>query len=170
MFLGTDGSPQAISADLAGVLHSYFPSDLRASRGSLPEELTKWVAAVRVRLSERPPLTLFCWLSTGPRGRLTARYFPNRHDNGARLRFLEELRVPSALDLRTRGLTTRECESLHWILEGKRDGEIATIFGMAPRTATKHVERLRRKTGSHTRVGVAAVGQRWLEQLARREA
>ena len=62
-------------------------------------------------------------------------------------------------------LTTRETEVLHWMAEGKRDGEIATILGIAPRTANKHVEHILGKLGVETRTAAAALVRpaRWLQ-------
>ncbi|MBE7157194.1 MAG: hypothetical protein INR62_01940 [Rhodospirillales bacterium] len=53
-------------------------------------------------------------------------------------------------------LTVRELEVLHWITQGKRDSEIATILGIAPRTVHKHVENLLGKLGVETRTAAAA--------------
>jgi len=39
-------------------------------------------------------------------------------------------------------LTKREQEVLHWMLEGKRNREIAAILGISERTVEKHVERI----------------------------
>jgi len=53
------------------------------------------------------------------------------------------------------GLTAREAEVLHWILAGKRDGEIALILGMRPATATTHVRNLLAKLGVDSRLAAA---------------
>ena len=55
------------------------------------------------------------------------------------------------------GLTTREKEVLHWVSQGKRNGEIAIILGISSRTVEKHVEHLFAKLGVETRAAVAAV-------------
>lgn len=49
------------------------------------------------------------------------------------------------------GLTDREIEVWHWIGEGKRDGEIATILGISPRTIQKHVQHVLHKLQVETR-------------------
>jgi DNA-binding CsgD family transcriptional regulator len=73
------------------------------------------------------------------------------------LRFMErpaELqRWSSALNL-----SPREREVLHWLAEGKRDGEIAVILGIAPRTVTTHVERVLAKLGVRNRTAAATLG------------
>lgn len=43
------------------------------------------------------------------------------------------------------GLTYREAEVLHWMIEGKTNPEIATIMGISTLTAKKHVENIRTK-------------------------
>jgi len=48
-------------------------------------------------------------------------------------------------------LTAREREILAWLAQGKRDGEIASILGVAPATVSKHVENLLRKLHVETR-------------------
>lgn len=55
------------------------------------------------------------------------------------------------------GLTTRECDVMLWISEGKRDREIATILGLSPRTVEKHVSHIFEKLKVETRT--AAVNQ-----------
>lgn len=49
------------------------------------------------------------------------------------------------------GLTDREIEVWHWLGEGKRDGEIATILGVSPRTIQKHVQHVLHKLQVETR-------------------
>ncbi len=51
------------------------------------------------------------------------------------------------------GLTLRECEVMHWVTEGKRDREIATILGISRRTVEKHVGHILEKLGVETRSG-----------------
>ncbi len=61
------------------------------------------------------------------------------------------------------GLTRRECEVLRWLMEGKRNGEIAIILGAQPRTISKHVEHLHAKLGVETRAAAAAEARRLLK-------
>lgn len=53
-------------------------------------------------------------------------------------------------------LTRREREILDWIAQGKRNGEIATILGIAPKTVSKHVEHILAKLHVETRTAAAA--------------
>lgn len=54
-------------------------------------------------------------------------------------------------------LTPAEREILHWIAEGKRNDEIATIRGLAVGTVKKHVERILDKLGVETRTAAARI-------------
>ncbi len=64
------------------------------------------------------------------------------------------------------GLTFRELATLHLVAEGKSDKEIATLLGISPRTANKHLENILSKMGasSRTEAGVRAVRERLLGQ------
>lgn len=165
--LRSDGRDGVIPLVIAPVLRSYFPGDTRVRAGRLPEGVVRWIESTRRSLRGIPPPLLQCWRCTGPRGQLILRLYPTGDEREVVVRFLEELIVPSVLDLQRRGLTVRECEVLHWLLRGKRDKEIALILGVAEGTATKHVERLREKTGSHTRAGAVAVANDWLRDARR---
>ena len=57
------------------------------------------------------------------------------------------------------GLTPREGEVLHWVSQGKRNGEVALILGISLRTVEKHVEHLFAKLGVETRTALAAVAR-----------
>jgi DNA-binding CsgD family transcriptional regulator len=54
------------------------------------------------------------------------------------------------------GLTPREADVLRWLVDGKRDSEIAVILGVSVRTVNHHVERIYRKLGVETRVAATA--------------
>jgi DNA-binding CsgD family transcriptional regulator len=59
------------------------------------------------------------------------------------------------------GLTPRECEVLHWLAQGKRDGEIAVILGCASKTVSKHVERILGKLLVESRLAAARLVDKW---------
>jgi DNA-binding CsgD family transcriptional regulator len=52
-------------------------------------------------------------------------------------------------------LTPRECEVLHWVCEGKRDREIATILCLSARTVQVHVGHILEKLKVETRTAAA---------------
>jgi DNA-binding CsgD family transcriptional regulator len=53
-------------------------------------------------------------------------------------------------------LTAREREVFHWLAQGKRDREIATILGSSHRTVHKHVQSILAKLGVETRSAAVA--------------
>lgn len=59
--------------------------------------------------------------------------------------------------LRSLGLTVRESEVMHWIIEGKRDREIAIILDLSHRTVSNHARHIFDKLNVETRT--AAVRQ-----------
>ncbi len=83
-----------------------------------------------------------------------------RHSSGAdageRLWLLEETPAePVPAMLEKLGLTPREAEILFWIAQGKTNGEIGVILGMADNTVKKHVYNLLPKLGLETRIAAA---------------
>jgi DNA-binding CsgD family transcriptional regulator len=75
--------------------------------------------------------------------------------NLTNIRQLESVVSPSADTLMGLGLSGREAEVLHWVIQGKRDAEIASILGVSPRTAQKHVQSVLFKLGVETRTAAA---------------
>jgi len=146
--------PAGMEPSLFSRLRLYFPGWRDGTR--LPGPLHDWAVAARAEL-RRGPLArpLRTLLVEQDCGTLFACYFPLEGTDAAELRFIErpkELqRWSSALNL-----SPREREVLHWLAEGKRDGEIAVILGLAPRTVTTHVERVLAKLGVRNRTAAAA--------------
>ncbi len=71
-------------------------------------------------------------------------------------------KVPAGLDethLAALGLTPRECEVMQWIIEGKRDREVAIILGISSRTVEKHVCHIFEKLHVETRTAAARTCQ-----------
>ncbi len=56
---------------------------------------------------------------------------------------------------RRSGLTRRECDVLQWLMEGKRNREIAVILGLQPRTVDTHVVNIFAKFRVQTRIAAA---------------
>lgn len=52
-------------------------------------------------------------------------------------------------------LSPVEAEVFHWMSQGKRNKEIATILGRSPRTVEKHVQMILQKTRTETRTAAA---------------
>ena len=92
--------------------------------------------------------------------RLLAPHIIRAYANAKRLTALQEssARAPafSPAALHRAGFTPREAEVLHWLIEGKRNSEIALILGSKTRTVGKHVENILTKLGVETRTAAAA--------------
>jgi DNA-binding CsgD family transcriptional regulator len=63
--------------------------------------------------------------------------------------------IPTPENLRQIGLTAREGEVLHWMIQGKRDKEVAHILSASPRTIHNHVRSILRKLNTETRTAAA---------------
>jgi DNA-binding CsgD family transcriptional regulator len=140
--------------------HAYFPR-WRPANASLPEAVARWITASVAELDRGASAKPLCVLRVeSSRGRMMIRLFPHAHSQSYRLRLAES---PSVDGLTSTypgfGLTTRESEVLRWIASGKRNGEIATILGIAPGTVRKHMERIFDKFGVRNRTAVAAALQ-----------
>jgi DNA-binding CsgD family transcriptional regulator len=70
--------------------------------------------------------------------------------------------APVALD----PLTPREGEVVRWIAAGKRNGEIAVILDLSPRTVQKHVQNILGKLSVETRTAACTW---WHEQCREAE-
>ena len=69
----------------------------------------------------------------------------------------------SAKPLESIGLTEREAEVLLWVAQGKSNGDVAIILGMAEKTVKKHMSHIFEKLGVE---GRNAATLRALECLA----
>ena len=49
------------------------------------------------------------------------------------------------------GLTPREEEVIHWVAQGKTNGEIGRILEISQRTVSKHLENINRKIGTKSK-------------------
>lgn len=65
------------------------------------------------------------------------------------------VKPPTATDLVLIGVSPREAEVLFWLLEGKSNGDIGTILGVAEATVKKHLERVFEKLGVENRTSAA---------------
>src|SRR5262249_15178845 len=63
--------------------------------------------------------------------------------------------IPAPKHLQQMGLTVREGEVLHWVIQGKRDKEVADILSASPRTIHNHLRSILRKLNTETRTGAA---------------
>lgn len=147
------------------VLAAYF-SGWR-NRREVPRAMRAWLAAVQEGLRATPVVPPRVLLMEEARGRLYLRYFPPPAESTSRdlrVLFVEEPARPDFLALTAFGLTARQCEVLHWIAQGKRDGEIAQILGCAVGTVAKHVEHIMARLGAGHRAAAVSLAYAWLER------
>lgn len=91
------------------------------------------------------------------------------HIHAQTLSALREVRGEAVLPpdkLRVNGLTQRESEVLHWIIQGKRNSEIAAILRSSPRTVAKQVQHILAKLNVETRTAAASEALRLSSQGA----
>jgi DNA-binding CsgD family transcriptional regulator len=63
--------------------------------------------------------------------------------------------IPAPQDFQRIGLTPREGEVLHWVIQGKRDKEVADILSTSPRTIHNHLRSILAKLNAETRTAAA---------------
>lgn len=156
MLLTEDARGVRLATDLARRWLGQYFGDARRRASSLPAAVAEWLAHcvgahADADLSGRPRTPL---VVAGAGRRLVIELL------GARPHFVlllaEELDEVPLRVLRPLGLTAREAEVLRWVAEGKRDGEVAAILRLSPRTVQHHLERIYRKLGVQTRTAAAA--------------
>ncbi len=136
------------------IFKGYFPHWLGTDE--LPPQISTWLTHSIQGLSSRPPLPLRTFMSESARGRLLIRCFISERDSSIELVMIETPATPDFFQLRRVGLTTRQCEVVYWIAQGKRDAEIAAIIACASGTVSKHVENILVKLGAETRTACIA--------------
>ncbi len=145
------GTMRALSPRAAAVLRKHFSTD-SGGNGKLPEDLRPWLChqrAVRgdATAEPAPPLVM-----RRDGRRFTARlaqFTPNE----SLLLVTDEPESPAGFPYICAALTPRESHILDWIVEGKRNAEIAVILGVSTRTVEKHVEHVLAKLKVETRAG-----------------
>lgn len=143
------GRMRTLSPSAIRMLRRYFP-DARKS-DQLPDRIRRWACgAVAVDLAKGivPPLVM-----PGTDGRLAVRAAGVRE--GETVLLLEHLPVTaSARHHCFAELSPRENEIVSWLVDGKRNHEIASILGISPRTVEKHLERIFPRVGVETRAAL----------------
>jgi DNA-binding CsgD family transcriptional regulator len=111
----------------------------------------------------RLPPALADWLTTGATdafmlyGTRTTLIVRSPRDTERRLLLVSEAHAAPARE--GERLTPRETEVLRWLVQGKSNGEIATILGIAPGTAKQHVQRILAKLGVANRTAATALAR-----------
>lgn len=151
---------QTLSAGVRELLGAYFYVSFRDG-DRLPDEVCRWLRSQRDNLLRAdslsaPSASLKVKGALGVLNVSVVQILPDRS-----VLFLDDQRFPAVAQTSrpTPVLTPREREILHWIGEGKRNAEIATILGRSTRTIEKHVENLFVKLGVETRTAAMRQGQ-----------
>jgi len=132
------------------LLRLYFPSSSSGSK-QLPELLVQWMESFSGSLEAGGTMDVPPVLTVNQPHSILRVRFQGDEANGRRLLLTEEpLRTPNHFVSRF-GVTEREAEVLHWIVEGKNNPEIGLILGISTRTVDKHVEHLLSKMGVDNR-------------------
>jgi DNA-binding CsgD family transcriptional regulator len=149
------GAIERMIEPAAGLLSSAF-SVRCASGDGLPEPLRAWLKSELNRLGcrERSTEPSRPYEFRSESGAFRARALS--HVGGLALVLVQQMDAYGERQART-VLTAREHEVLQWIGEGKRNGEIAAILGVSPRTVGKHVENLLQKLKVETRTAAACL-------------
>ncbi len=63
------------------------------------------------------------------------------------------------------GLTVREAEVLHWIMQGKSNRDIAEILTLNPGTVNKHLEKILNKLGVENRSAATAIAMEQIREF-----
>jgi DNA-binding CsgD family transcriptional regulator len=82
-----------------------------------------------------------------------------------KLRRMARQVIPQPTDLERVGLTPREAEVLHWVMQGKGDDLIASILEISVRTVNQHITSILKKLKSETRGSAAYEAMVKLKQI-----
>jgi DNA-binding CsgD family transcriptional regulator len=159
-----EGRVHLITALARQYLAEYFGATKNLDR-QLPQELLRFVRCQHAQLNkiDLPPVRLPLYVQKGD-NRLAVRMLSSA---GANLLLLDETTSARNAAARARRcLSQRESEVLSWAAQGKTNGEIATILGMSPQTAKKHMEHILHKLGVPNRAAAAALAPQALARDA----
>ncbi len=135
--LDPNDQPVHMSETVAEAFHGAFET----SDDQLPEPIRDWLEEGD---TSEPLITVTS----------TARIVVQHLCQGSRGQTLLVESAPSQEDpqrLRSLGLTEREAETLHWVAQGKTNGEVASILEIGARTVAKHLEAVYVKLGVESR-------------------
>ena len=140
---GTDGRPQFITARAQEWLAVYFP---RGKANLLPEDLLHWLK----QRTGTPGISRSPLIVTQASRRLLVRMTEHRGDEII-LTLTEESPASLKALAGRLGLTDREAEVLHWVVEGKSNRETSLILNVSVRTVDKHLQHVFTKLGVESR-------------------
>jgi len=141
--VGANGRPQFSTARAREWLVVYFP---QTRRDSLPDEMLRWLKQrAGSPAGSCPPLIV-----AQDNRRLLVR-MTERGGDEVILTLTEESPASLKALVERLGLTEREAEVLHWVVEGKSNSEAAIILDISVRTVDKHLQNVFSKLGVENR-------------------
>ena len=157
--LTVDIEPNRVRAELSCRWRVPRDPSLTRARALLDLMAPAMVGALRMRVlvagsSARSTQTGTFASSETPSGAriVSAAREPRRGREAARARPVDDASLQARF-----GLTDREAEITHFLVQGQSNAEIATRLGIRPATARHHTEHIMSKLGVHSRAGVTAV-------------
>jgi DNA-binding CsgD family transcriptional regulator len=152
--LSTEGRVISIAPQAIIWLETYFTKSSYFAR--LPDLLWSWVKHQVNGLVHKSDLAKVCKpLHVDQNGReLTIRLVIE--SNSRYLLLLEEQRLASFNSLELLGLSQRETEVLHWLIQGKDNKHIAVQLSIKVGTVRKHLENIYLKLGVQSRTEAVA--------------
>lgn len=155
ILLSASGKMEECLPEALALMDTYYPHRKESSIWTLPEDVVSWIQVKIETLN-------FADCSSSVAGKLKVRHgssilLLSLHKHGAEyLLLLEEIRSVRGMDiLMDLGLTPREAVVTIWMVQGKKNNEIAAILGISTATIRKHVENILRKLECETRGMVA---------------
>jgi len=143
LVVGANDRPQFITARAREWLVVYFP---QAQHDSLPAEVLRWLK----QRAGTPAATCQPLIVAQGNRRLLLRV-AERGGDEVILTLTEESPASIKALVERLGLTEREAEVLHWVVEGKSNNEIAIILSISVRTVDKHLQNVFSKLGVESR-------------------
>lgn len=164
-----DGALRFATDRAKQLLRDYFP---HAASANLPDAVRTWLAGrpTAGRYLTQPKVGGMLWVkyvAEAPAPVLPRLREPLLHAERTTgtLRLLqlhEDSGAQAASKFEQLGLTRRQAEILHWMVQGKRNAEIGIILGISERTVDKHRENMFATLGVETRTSAIAVAWRAL--------
>ena len=145
------GMITALSPGARGMLRTYFYQDINEGC-ALPERLSRWMIAQRKLLKSEDAILSTPQPLCVQKGTSSLRIRLMQTTPGIAVILLKDsANATTSSRISIAGCTRRENEVMHWIAEGKRNHEIATILDLSSRTVGKHLEHVFEKLGVENR-------------------
>lgn len=136
VFVRPDGQITWATAKAKELWRQYFPDDATNEQG-VPVSITHWLHRYRNQPAGLLPLAETCLTKESSAGILEMRLIPSPFEGA--IVSLSSVALPRPRFQPLAELSSRQNETLQWMVEGKRNSEIAVILNISERTVEKHV-------------------------------